>query len=182
MAYHGPFPVTFSGVTDEILVSGINFSGGVTNTGTVSGGGIVVVSSTLLPGGIVNTKVVSGTRTGISISASTIQGAIVDSGVILAPIAGILVNSAVVSGGIKVGTNGAITANGTGGNAIEVENTPTFGGGISNSGKISARQTGIFVGGHAASGGSVTLEMFSGGSGTTARYQRAVAAASSSAP
>ena len=36
-------------------------------------------------------------------------------------------------------------------------------GGVSNSGKISARQTGIFAGGHVASGGSVTLEMFSGG-------------------
>ena len=56
MAYSGPFPAHFTGVTSEILVSGTNFSGGVTNAGTVSGGGIVVVSSTFLTGGIINTK------------------------------------------------------------------------------------------------------------------------------
>jgi hypothetical protein len=141
----GALPATVTSNFTEILVSGATFSGGVTNAGTVSGAGVVVVSSTFLTGGFVNAKTVSGSQTGIGISASTIQGAIVDSGVIRAPSAGILVNSAVVSGGIMVASKGAIVANGTDGNAIDVENTPTFGGGISNSGTITGAAHGIVV-------------------------------------
>jgi hypothetical protein len=120
-AYQGPFPATVSGTFSEILVSSAVFSGGVTNIGVVSGAGVVVVSSTFQSGGFVNKNFISGSQTGIGVSASTIQGAIVDSGVILAANAGILVNSGVVSGGIKVGNHGAVVANAAGGNAIEVE-------------------------------------------------------------
>jgi len=92
-AYQGPFPATVSGTFSEILVSSAVFSGGVTNIGVVSGAGVVVVSSTFQSGGFVNKNFISGSQTGIGVSASTIQGAIVDSGVILAANAGILVNT-----------------------------------------------------------------------------------------
>jgi hypothetical protein len=62
--FSGPFPATITGSTyTEILVSGTVFSGGVTNAGTINGAGIVVVSSTLLlPGGLVNTNRISGSQ------------------------------------------------------------------------------------------------------------------------
>jgi hypothetical protein len=102
-AYQGPFPATITSNYTKMLISNTAVSGGgVTNAGTVSGAGVVVASSTFLTGGFVNTKSISGSRTGIGVSASTIQGAIVDSGLIVAPSIGILVNSAVVSGGINV--------------------------------------------------------------------------------
>ena len=157
MAYNGPFPVNFTSATSEILVSGTSFSGGVTNAGTVGSGGIVVISSTIPSGAIANTGLISGAVTGIHVAASTIQGAIVDSGIILAASAGILVNSgAIVAGGIKVGSHGAIVASGTDGNAIEVENTPTFGGGISNAGTIGANNDGVLVSAVAAFAGGVS--------------------------
>ena len=71
------------------------------------------------------------------------SGGIVDSGTILAGSDGILVgNGGVVSGGIQVSSKGAISAGKSG---IVVENTATFAGGITDSGKITAKSHGILV-------------------------------------
>ena len=60
LAFTGPYPTTFSGNTDAMVVSHTTFSGGVTNAGTIGAGGISVSSSTFLSGGIVDTGVISG--------------------------------------------------------------------------------------------------------------------------
>ncbi len=131
--------------------------------------------------------------TGIAIAGSTIAGEIVDTGVILASNHGIAIaataaiNSSrtgvVVGGGTLTGgisNAGAIAAaNGRGvfiGAAFSVIGTsnfrsatvPTFMGGISNSGTITASQAGIMVGGKAVLNGStnhatITISTFAGG-------------------
>jgi hypothetical protein len=145
MAFTGPYPTKFSGHTDSMKISATVFSGSVTNAGTIGpGGGVIITSSTFLTGGFLNTNLISGTANGISVlSGSTIHGAIVDSGTIKAAGTGIQVSGGVVSGGIRVGSQGRISA---GFSAIGVESAPTFGGGISNAGKLfSTSSTGIFV-------------------------------------
>jgi hypothetical protein len=59
LGLHRPYPTTFSGNTDALVVSHTTFSGGVTNAGTIGPGGISVSSSTFLSGGIVDTGVIS---------------------------------------------------------------------------------------------------------------------------
>ena len=68
MAYTGPFPHTNAGVTNEILVSGTTFAGSVSNSGTIGAGGIVVISSTLQNGGIIDTGTLAG---GIKVDGHT---------------------------------------------------------------------------------------------------------------
>ena len=111
--------------------------------------GIIPVAT--FTGNIVNVGTIVA-KTGFSILDSTIQGALVDSGVIRAASAGIDVNSGgVIVGGIQVSSKGTITAritSGTGGaTGILVQNTTTFGGGITNSGTISADLFAIWLSG-----------------------------------
>ena len=85
MAFTGPYPTKFSGHTSAMVISATNFSGGVTNAGTIGAGGVTVTSSTFVTGGFLNSNLISGAPTGIAVlSDSTIHGAIVDSGRILA--------------------------------------------------------------------------------------------------
>ena len=85
MAFTGPYPTKFSGHTSAMVISATNFSGGVTNAGTIGAGGVTVISSTFLTGGFLNSNLISGAPTGIAVlSGSTIHGAIVDSGRIVA--------------------------------------------------------------------------------------------------
>jgi hypothetical protein len=146
MAFTGPYPTKFIGLTDSMVISAKTFNGSVTNAGTIGpGAGVIITSSTFLTGGFVNTNLISGTANGISVlSDSTIHGAIVDSGTIRAAKDGILVSGGVVSGGFQVGGHGTISAGST---AILVESTTKFAGGITNSGAISAGTSndGIFV-------------------------------------
>ena len=81
MAFTGPYPTKFSGHTTAMVISATNFSGGVTNAGTIGTSGVTVISSTFLTGGFLNSNLISGAPTGIAVlSDSTIHGAIVDSG------------------------------------------------------------------------------------------------------
>jgi hypothetical protein len=119
MPYTGPFP--FTGVTSQILVSNTTFAGGVTNTGTVGAGGIVVVKSTLLSGGIVNEGVVTG---GINVDS---QSKISATGSAIA-----VLNTTTLGGGI---TNaGALSAGGigirVGGSTGGLTEIPNFTGGL----------------------------------------------------
>ena len=159
MAFKGPYPTKFSGNTDAMVISATTFSGGVTNAGTIGPGGVTIISSTFLSGGFLNSNVISSTRTGIGIANATINGAIVDSGTISATSnLGILVSTGgVVSGGVAIGSHGKIFA---GKSAVAVEFTPTFGGGISNAGTLSANNgifvTSVEVFGDSSVGGGVT--------------------------
>jgi hypothetical protein len=115
-------------------------------------------------------------------------GALVDSGTIRAASAGIEVNSAaVIVGGIQVSSKGKIialplTSSGTGVTGIAVQNTTSFGGGITNSGTISAQAAAIlafnvstFAGGITNSGTLgesvvlVQLSSFTGGIGNSGK-------------
>jgi len=60
LGLYRPYPTTFSGNTDALVVSHTTFSGGLTNANTIGPGGISVSSSTFLSGGIVDTGVISG--------------------------------------------------------------------------------------------------------------------------
>jgi hypothetical protein len=140
--------------------------------GFASGGahGVTTFAGNVVNSGSINAK------TGIGVFGSTISGAIVDSGAIKATSIGILVSSGgVISGGIRVSSKGTVSARS--GSGIAVQNTTTFGGGITNSGTISSGAAGIiafavstFAGGitnsGAISGGSVLvfqLSSFGGG-------------------
>jgi hypothetical protein len=142
MAFTGPYPTTFSGHTDSMLISAATFTGGVTNAGTISPGGVTITSSTFLSGGFVNTNLISGATNAIAVLAhSTINGTIVDSGRIVATnfgANGVFVSGgAEVLGGIQVGSHGVISAH----SGIRVV------GGIVNSGIISAGKTGANISG-----------------------------------
>ena len=82
--------------------------------------GAMVVSHTTFSGGVTNANTIG--PGGISVSSSTfLSGGIVDTGVI--------------SGGIRIDSHSRIVASST--TAVAIENTTTFGGGISNAGTIS---------------------------------------------
>src|SRR5262249_15497928 len=143
-----------AGFTGIAAVASV-FAGGITNSGKIIAGargiGLGFAPTNLghidgvtqFTGSISNSGTISA-GVGIGIFESTVQGAIVDSGTILAGSNGIEVDSAgVVSGGIKIGAPGKIVAGGDIG--IDVANTATFAGGISNEGMVSANLTGVLV-------------------------------------
>ena len=160
--------ITNSGKISSALSSGIylaeisSFGGGITNSGTISANkvGIQIEFILSLSGNISNSGTIAA-KTGIHIASfgtfvgSTINGSIVDSGAILASAHGILIDavSAIVSTGTAIKLTGptftgGISNNGTisaGGAGIEVAGTTTFLGGISNSGTIMGAAYGIYV-------------------------------------
>ena len=128
------------------LVGVASAGAAINNNGTITASidGILIENGVAaISGGISNSGAITA-RTGIAISNSTVDGPIVDSGTIRATSEGILIDSArVVLGGIQVSSKGVISAGSSG---IVVENTATFGGGITNNGKIAALgQHGILV-------------------------------------
>jgi hypothetical protein len=129
------------------------FSGGITNTGTLfeqSGGGIDVFDPSTFNGSINNSGTITG-RIGINVAASTIDGAIVDSGDINAGGFGDTAISVDQFSAIDPTTGAGIAING-----------PTFLGGLTNAGAISAPAEGIFVGGTTGAGAE-NVSTFSGG-------------------
>jgi uncharacterized protein with beta-barrel porin domain len=157
--YTGPFPFTNPGALICIDATGQAFTGNITN----ATGASITAAGAAAP-----------TRTGITVNNSTVTGAIFNAGHITASPAsgnGIFVtNNATVTSGISnSGTITAPSADGifVGGNATAVNATvtiATFGGGITNSGKISAAVDGIAVGGSATkTHASVTISNFAGG-------------------
>jgi hypothetical protein len=102
----------------------------------------MVISHTTFSGGVTNTGTIGAGGISVVSRAFLSGGGIFDSGVIV--------------GGIKVDSSSKIVANGGTTTAIAVENTNTFGGGISNAGLLSAahHHDGILVG---------SVSTFSGG-------------------
>ena len=114
----GGRPVPFAAAVSDSLCKG-DLAGHGDRATTFSGG--VTNTGTIGSGGI---SVVSGTFLS--------GGGILDSGII--------------TGGIKVdGSSKIIASGGVTQTAIAVENTRTFGGGISNAGVLSASNSGIFI-------------------------------------
>jgi hypothetical protein len=147
LAFTGPYPTTFSGNTDAMVVSRTTFSGGVTNAGTIGGGGISVSSSTFLSGGIVDTGVISGgiridshsriVASGITAVAiedtTTFRGGISNAGTIAGGLHALVVSSVSAFTG-DISNTGAISASTF--VAIYVDGASTFAGAIVNSGRI----------------------------------------------
>jgi uncharacterized protein with beta-barrel porin domain len=138
-----------SGSVPGICIIGpTSFTGNVSNSGRVTSSGISLKSGVIMTGSVTNSGTITG---GISVADSTINGAIVDSGIL--------------AGGIAIDRASKITTNGT---AVQISG-PTFSGGISNAGTISAGGNGIFVGGNATVVGFgsgdviVTISTFAGG-------------------
>ena len=157
-AYSGPFPggVAAGSAFSEVNVHHTTFSGNVTNSGTISGGGIVVTSSTFLSGGIIDSGINSG---GISIDS---RSKIIAKGAVGAGATGVLVENTTTFGG-RISNAGRISA--STGHGIVVSNVAVFGvgggaGGITNSGTIAAKETALKV---------FDVTVFSGASTTSAR-------------
>jgi hypothetical protein len=101
----------------------------------------MVISATTFSSGVTNTGTIG--PGGISV----VSGAFLSGGGIL--------DTGTIAGGIKVDSSSKIVASGgTTRTAIAVKNTPTFGGGISNAGLISATSDGILA---------ASISIFSGG-------------------
>ncbi|MEJ0049989.1 MAG: autotransporter domain-containing protein [Methylovirgula sp.] len=140
-----------------ISVIGPTFTGGITNAGTLSAAndGVFISGVTNFSGSISNDGTISA-ATGIAVSSSTINGAIVDSGTINAAnhgieidsqseinatgIAAIVVTGTTFTGGVS---NAGTISGGANGILVQTANflpspANNFSGGISNSGSISA--------------------------------------------
>ena len=101
----------------------------------------MVISATTFSGGVTNTGTIG--PGGISV----VSGAFLSGGGIL--------DTGTIGGGIKIDSSSKIVASGGATQtAVAVENTATFGGGISNAGVISAAIDGILV---------ASISIFSGG-------------------
>src|SRR6202140_3858424 len=88
----------------------------------------MLISHTTFSGGVTNAGTIG--PGGISVISSTfLSGGIFDNGVI--------------AGGINIDSHSRIVA--SGGTAVDITNARTFGGGITNSGALSAGHSGILV-------------------------------------
>jgi hypothetical protein len=132
--YSGSFPYTNAGTISGIEVSSTSFSGSVVNEGTITTSGIAVSGSSI-DGRVENTGTLTG---GISISDSTIAGGIYSGGTL--------------SGGISIDTASQVTRSLF---AVDV-NGPTFTGGITNAGTISASNTAVWIFNVTDFGGGIT--------------------------
>lgn len=119
-------------------------SGGISNSGTISGSnGIVVASGSTVSGGISNSGTISGGTAAIYVDQSTVSGGITNSGTLTAGRWGIeLQGAAVVSGGDVV-NSGLIQADTNA--AINIVQTSTIAGSITNTGTLHGA-TGIWMG------------------------------------
>ena len=113
----------------------------------------MVISHTTFSSGVTNTGTIGAGGITVVSGAFLSGGGILDIGTVV--------------GGIKVDSSSRIVASGATQNAIAVENTRMFGGGISNAGKLSVASNAIFVNG---------VSTFTGGIPTAARSRRVVRA------
>ena len=140
------------------------FAGGISNRGQIIaagsfvGTGINVENVGNFAGGIANSGTISATIKGIeAFSVSTLTGNLVNTGKIVANDGIGVVQCGIVSGGIQVSSNGTISA----AVAVFAANTASFGGGITNRGKLIDSFAGISVNnvavfGNASAGGGIT--------------------------
>ena len=85
MAYTGPYPVKFFFTTTAMVVSNTTFTGGITNSGMITPGGIIVENASTINGGIVDNGgtiaggiIVADTKSTIIGTGSTRTGIIIE--------------------------------------------------------------------------------------------------------
>jgi len=123
------------GTIHAIILSNGALSGGLTNSGTITGGsGVSAVSSSNIATTFINSGTIIATTRGINLNAgnASITGGLTNSGVIQAGTLGFFLNAgAYLNNGLT--NSGTITAGQT---AIFVQGTASLNGGITNSGTI----------------------------------------------
>jgi outer membrane autotransporter protein len=133
-------------------------TGSITNSGTITGTAYtgIYFQGSAITAGISNSGTISGGIAGIKLRddslthvQSIVTGGINNSGLISATAASspyyvraIFLHNSTVNGGIN-NTGGTISATGTGGNSIHLQNGSTVNGGINNSGMIAGNVYGI---------------------------------------
>lgn len=119
-----PIGSSITGTNDGIRANAnSNFTGSITNSGTITGGvyGIVIGSSSTITGSITNSGTISGGTKGIFIdSSSSITGSITNSGSISGGTFAVHFNSSSFTGNI--------TNSGTISGGINIDNSPGIGG------------------------------------------------------
>ncbi len=137
----------------DIFFSTSVFSGGITNSGSMSATGTAIsANATTIAGGITNSGTIAAQNIGIYVAAdSTFANGITNSGTIAAQQSGVaVVSGSTFSGGI----NNSGTIFSAAGSGINVRSSVgVFSSGISNSGTITAQSAGILVGSSTFSGG-----------------------------
>jgi hypothetical protein len=135
--YSGPFPggVAAGSAFTEVDVNHTSFSGNVTNSGTIGGGGIVVTRSTFLSGGIQDFGINSG---GISVDGLSRINAHSGTAIVAGP-ANSTYFGGISNAGMLSGRDGIFAG------SMSAFGTPGGAGGITNSGKITARATGTGI-------------------------------------
>ena len=152
-----------SGATG-ILLNASSISGGVNNSGSISGNQAIVISRSTFTGGITNSGLISGTKTagmGIKLNASSLSGGIINSGTISATdYALYLLPNSTVSGGLS--NTGSL-----GGNIAIVLSRSAFTGGVNNSGTLGGNIAGLNLISTTVSGGITNSGAIFGSSNTS---------------
>ena len=108
-----------SGAASCITIANTSFGGAVSNSGTLSPGGIVVTNATI-DGGIVNSGTIAAQGDGIVVNGAAVSGGITNSGSI-GP-GGIAVTNSTITG--------AIDDSGSNAGGISIDGGSTVGGGL----------------------------------------------------
>lgn len=161
--------ISTGGSAPIILETGGNITGGLVNTGLISGNaGIGIdISGTAngISGGLVNSGTIQGVgNRGIYLGASSnfISGGLMNSGTITGTSAIYLDPGAYINGGIINSSGGTIT--GTAGSGIYLTNA-SISAGISNGGTISGSSSGIEMGSNSTLGNITNSGLLSGAYG-----------------
>lgn len=157
--------------SDAIHIAGSAITGGIHNTGLITGWkGVAIENLSTITGGINNSDTITGGYGIYAVSSSTINGGITNSGTITAQRTGVYVDNASISGGIT--NSGTISGGGGTYAGIGLYNASTISGGITNSGTISGSAYAIYVDGTSTLDGIVIASNTPGVS--TARFIGAV--------
>ena len=127
------------------IFNGNTITGGITNSGTIvaaTGNGIRISNSSNVSGALTNSGSITAANLGVAVYSQSTVNAISNSGTINAGATGIFVSSSsTISGGI---TNSG-TIHVSTGNGIRISNTSNVSGTLSNSDSITAGIVGVFL-------------------------------------
>jgi uncharacterized protein with beta-barrel porin domain len=170
-----------AGGTYGVIVNAGASANFIDNQGTITGATGIYLTSSTLSGGITNSGLISGSGSGIYLTASTLSGGINNSGTISAAsysgiylasstLSGGITNSGLISGTVGINLDSASTLSGginnsgliSGTVGINLDSASTLSGGINNSGTISGAAKGIAIYRSALSGGITNSGLISG--------------------
>ncbi len=145
-------------ITDSGTISASSHGILIDRTSAVSAGAFfstIAITGPTFSGGISNSGSITGNRTAILVAAPTFLGGISNSGMVTAFVNGIQIrDGGLFSGGVS-NSGTVIAASFQSGGALTVSRMPTFVGGITNSGIITG-SSGIFVGSVSTFTGGIT--------------------------